>query len=107
MGRKRRLGHGLRAADAVPLDAVEEGQQAIVVLLRERVDLVIVAASAVDRQAEKDLAGGGDDVVQLVVKGLDRGRPARRPTAQAVVAGGDEALRRSPGPARRRPAARG
>jgi hypothetical protein len=38
---------------AVVLDAAEEGDEAVVILLRNRIDLVIVAAGAVDGQAQK------------------------------------------------------
>ena len=62
----------------------------VVVLLRDRVDLVIVAAGAVDRQAEEDLAGGRDDVVEPVVAGLLAVGRLVVPDAQAVEAGGDE-----------------
>ena len=68
--RRRRLFRVLRAV--LVGHVVEEGQQAVVVALGDRVDLVVVAAGAVDRQAEEDLAGGRDDVVEAVVAGQRR-----------------------------------
>ena len=68
----------------------EERQEAVVVLLRDRVDLVIVAAGAVDRQPEERLTGGGNEIVEPVIAPL---KPVGRlvvPEAEAVVAGGDE-----------------
>ena len=51
------------AAIFVRGDVLEERQEPVVVLLRDRIELVIVAAGTIDRETEKDLARGGDDVV--------------------------------------------
>ncbi len=71
-GRRYRSGSTTFDRTAMPYGPhlVEVRQQPVVVGLRDRVDLVIVAAGAVDRQAEKHLAGRRDDVVELVVAGL-------------------------------------
>src|SRR5262249_23468713 len=75
------------AAVAVVVDVVKEGQQAIVVLLRDRVDLVIMAAGAVERQAKEHLAGRRHDVVQSLITGLLGVGRLVVPDAQAIVAG--------------------
>ena len=68
----------------------EERQQAVIVPLRDRVDLVIVAASAVDGQPEERLAGRGDEIVEPVVTRLEPVGRLVVPEAEAVVAGGDK-----------------
>ena len=73
-------------------DVLEEGEQAVVVLLRDGVDLVVVAASAVDRQAEERLPGGGDEVVEPVVPRLHAVGRFVVPEPEAVVAGGDQVV---------------
>ena len=60
----------------------------------ERIDLVLVATGAIQRQREKRLARGGDDVVEAVVACLQRITWLVVPDAEAVVAGGDERLGR-------------
>ena len=57
------------AAVAVMVHVLEEREQAVVIALRDGIDLVIVAAGAIDGEAEEDLAGGGDEVVEAVVAG--------------------------------------
>ncbi len=74
------------------LTSCEKRQQPVIILLRNRIDLVIVAAGAIDRQAEKNLPGRGDDVVQSIESGL---LPIARlvvPNAKAIIAGGDQAV---------------
>ena len=48
----------------------EERLQPVVVLLQDRIELVIVAAGAAERQAEEDGAGGVGDVVQDLLAAL-------------------------------------
>ena len=47
----------------------------VILRLPDRVELVVVAAGTVDRQAEERLADGADDVLELV---LPDDRPHRR-----------------------------
>ena len=73
-------------------DVLEERDHAVVVRLRDRIDLVVVAAGAVHRHAEEDLRRRRDDVVEFVVAGLQRVGRLVVPQAEAVVAGGDDAV---------------
>ena len=73
-------------------DVLEKGEQAVVVLLRDRVDLVVVAAGAVDRQAEERLAGGGDEVIEPVVPRLHAVGRLVVPEPEPVEAGGDQVV---------------
>src|SRR2546428_30962 len=66
------FGNRFGAAVSIALNAVEIGEQAVVVLLREGIDLVIVAARTVDCEPKKNLARGGEDIIQLIVERLDR-----------------------------------
>ena len=71
---------------------VEKRQQAVVVLLSYRIDLMVVAARTVDRQAQESLADGGQQIVELVVP---RQQPVRRfvvPDAQPVKAGRNDRI---------------
>ena len=56
--------------------------QLVVVGLRDRVELVVVAAGAVERHAEERLPGDGDEVVVPVEHAPAAGRPVRRPTGR-------------------------
>ena len=47
-------------------DAFEYGRERVVIGLRYRVELVVMAAGATHRQAEKGAAGGADHVVQFI-----------------------------------------
>ena len=51
---------------AVTVDVPQEAQQRVVVGLRERVELVVVAARASDGQPEEGHAGGAEHVVEVV-----------------------------------------
>src|SRR5262249_43512016 len=55
---------------------VEQGEDAVVLLLRDRVELVVVALAAVEREPEPDGAGGRDPVVDGVPAELQRVGPA-------------------------------
>ena len=84
------------AVERLAVEAVEEGEQLVVLLLRDRVVLVVVAAGAADGQAEEDGADGVDAVdhvadVDLLV---DRAALAGGDVA-AVEAGGDLSARAS------------
>ena len=62
--RRLRCGYGVgRVEEEVGVVlVVEEGQQPVVVALRDRVELVVVALAAADGQAEPDAAGGVDAI---------------------------------------------
>ena len=47
-------------------DVVKEGKQAVVVFLRDGIDLVVVAPCTIHRQTQKGLAGRCHDVVQPI-----------------------------------------
>ena len=75
---------------AVRFDAVKERQQRVIVALQKRIDLVIVAASAIRRQAEKRLRRRRQDVVQPVEeRQLAIGRLIV-PQAEPVISGRDD-----------------
>ncbi len=57
---------------------VEEREERVVVALADRIDLVVVATGAVDRQPEEHLPRRGDKVIQLVV-------PRELPVSRLVV----------------------
>ena len=86
---------------------VEEGEELVELLLRDRVVLVVVAAGAADRQAEPD-GGGGLDAVDDVLDGVLLGDDAALGVAAmvAVEAGGDLLVERRVAAAGRRRAAR-
>jgi hypothetical protein len=82
----------LRAAGCRALERIEDGNHPIVVMLRHGIELVVVAASTAKRQAEKDLAGGGDQVVELIEAVLLGVGRLIVPGSQAEEAAGDERL---------------
>ena len=82
----------LVAAVAHRRDVVEEREQAVVIPLQDRIDLVVVAPGAVDRQAKKHLPRGRDDVVEPVVAKLFAVGRLVVPHTQPVVAGGDQSV---------------
>ena len=53
--------------DIAAANAREDGLQAVVIVLRDRVELVVVAAGALDRQPLEGVEDGGDDVVAVEV----------------------------------------
>ena len=73
-------------------EVFKEREQAVVVTLRNRVDLMVMAAGAVDRQAEKHLPGGCHDVVEPVVAELLTIGRLVVPYAKPVVARRDEGV---------------
>ena len=89
-GRPRRA----RAKGPVaPIETGEDGLQAVIVFLRDRVELVVVAACAVDRQADEGGHGIGKHVVAVDELGLELidGPLAELGVAHEVPrAGGDE-----------------
>src|SRR5204863_5583416 len=89
---QRRGRDRLIAAVAVVLHAVKEREQLVIVALRKRVELVVVAAGTVDGQAEKRLAGRGENVVQAVVIGEQRIGRLVVPQTEAVIAGRDDGV---------------
>jgi hypothetical protein len=69
-------------------DAVEDGGEAVVVELLDGVELVVVAAGAVDGEAEEGGGGGVDDVVEVVGALLAFGGEVG--VSDGVVGSGDE-----------------
>ncbi len=55
----------MRSATSVNSDAAKKDLQPVIVGRRDRVELVVVAASAADRQAEEDRADRAGDLGQL------------------------------------------
>ena len=66
-------GVALGAVEAVLGHVVEEGVELVILLLRDRVELVVVALGAADGQAEPDGAGGVDAVDDVGGRGTPRG----------------------------------
>ena len=85
---------GIHLPAAHGRDVVKERQEGVVVALRQRVDLVVVAAGAANREAEERLARRGDDVVEPVIAGLLPVGGLVVPDAETVVARGDEVVGR-------------
>ena len=79
----------LEGAFAVP-HAGEGGDQLVILALRNGIELVIVAAGAVDGEAEERLADGADDVLQFVLPDDGFHRGALLLLADFVVRPGDE-----------------
>ena len=52
---------------AVRRNVAEERQEGVVILLRDRIDLVIVTTRAADGHAEERFTGGSQDVVEIIV----------------------------------------
>src|SRR5262245_30053302 len=55
---------------AEQVNVLKEGREAVVILLADRIELVIVAASTSQRQPEHRRAGCAHNIVQLVSLGL-------------------------------------
>ena len=84
----------LGALPAGTLQAVEDRHHGVVVPGGQGIELVVVAAGATQGQAQKDLGGGADDVVQLIESvGFGIGGFIV-PGSQAEIPGGDEGLGR-------------
>ena len=78
------------------VDGREHRLQAVVVFLRDRVELVVVALGAVDRQAHERADGVGDQVVAVEVAGdlaVDLGFRQLGVADEVPRAGGEEAER--------------
>ena len=83
-----------RVASVLIGDITEERQEPVVVALGERIFLVVVAAGAVDRQAQENLASRRDDAVQAVETGQLAVGGLVVPETQPVKPGGDQRLGR-------------
>ena len=81
-----------RPAIAVVVHVLEEREQAVVVLLRDGVDFVVMAARAIHGEAEECLAGRRYDVVEAVVAGQLAVGGFVVPDAEAVEAGGNQGV---------------
>ena len=82
--------HGFVTADAVTFKPAEERQETVVVLLRNRVDFVIVAAGTIHGQPKKDLRRRQQYVVQIIVQCLFLADWFIVPDAEPVVAGSND-----------------
>ncbi len=80
------------AVVVVRFDVLKEGRHAVVVALGDRVQLVVVAPSTVHGQAQEDLAGRGDHIVQLVRPRLSSVGRFVVPQPQPIEAGGDDRI---------------
>ena len=106
---------GALVGPVAAIDAREDGLEAVIVGLRDRVELVVVAAGAVDGHADEGRHRAGDHVVAVEQPGLELvdGPFAQLDVADEVPrAGGDEpgcdrALGHRRARARRRRPARG
>ena len=78
-----------RAQVPIDLRAGEDAGQRIVILREDRIELVIVAARAGDRQAHEGLGGCVDLLVDDVIDGLHSILLRQRPGAQGEESGGD------------------
>ena len=77
---------------AVRRNVAEERQEGVVILLRDRIDLVIVTTRAADGHAEERFTGGPQDVVEIIVA---RQRTIGRfviPNAQPIKTGGGNGI---------------
>ena len=74
------------------LERLEDRDHAVIVVHGQRLELVVVAAGAAEGQAQEDLGGRVDQVVELVVAVLFRVGRLVVPGAEPVVAGGDQGL---------------
>src|SRR2546423_306185 len=54
----------------VILHVANERQDAVIIALTDRIEHVVMAARAIDREAKERLAGGGDDFIKIIVSGL-------------------------------------
>ena len=86
---------------------VEEGEELVILALRDRIELVVVALAAADRQAQEDDAGGVDAIDdRLDAELLEVDAAFLVDLRVAVEAGGDLLLERRRWAAGRRPVAR-
>ena len=88
------LGFGLRRQRHFGFDIAEQRRlELVVVLLRNRIELVVVAPRAVDRQPERAFADRADDLVEVVVAPLGVVLLAEQDArSHAEKAGGDQAV---------------
>ena len=88
------VGLGFRRERHLGLDVAEQRcLEPVVVLLRNRIELVVVAAGAVDRQPERAFANRADDLVEIVVPPLRVVLLAKQHArTHAQKSGGDEAV---------------
>ncbi len=84
-----------RVASILVGDVDKKSQEPVIVSLGERVLLMVVAACAVDRQAQENLAGRGNDAVQAVIAGQLGVGGLVVPEPQPVKAGGDQRFGRA------------
>src|SRR5207253_11161115 len=88
-------GISLLAVETLLRDAVEEGEETVVILLRQRIELVVVALAAAQRQAQKCGGRRVDPVVDVDGRVLLRDRAAFEINRMvAVETGGDLLVRR-------------
>ena len=75
------------------VDVVEEGEELVILLLRERIELVVVAAAALERQAEEGGPEGRDTVVDVIdAILLLNASPLRLLLMEPIEGGGEDLL---------------
>ena len=84
---------GVRRRQVIPrLHRREECLKPVIVRLQDRVELVVVAAGAADRQAQEDLAGDIGHVVENLLPPLFKNGSVVFVGPEAIEAGGNERL---------------
>ena len=84
--------HVVAIALAVRRNVAEKREHRVVVLRRYGIDLVVMAAGATDGQAEERLAGGPQNVVEIIVASQLAIRRFVIPNAKPIKAGGRDAV---------------
>ena len=74
----------------VTTDVPEEGQQPVVILLADRVELVVVTTCTADGESQEDLGGRPQDVVEIFEPRLLPVHWLILPDAQAIISGRDD-----------------
>ena len=73
---------------AVRRNVAEERQEGVVILLRDRIDFVIVTTRATDSHAKESFTGGPQDVVEIIVACQRTIGRFVIPNSQPIKAGG-------------------
>ena len=91
----RRILNGLSAANSVTSETTEEGQEAVVIFMGNRIDFMVVATGTIYAQSEKCLRGRENDVVQIVVQCLLLRDRFIIPNSESIVSGRDYGIGRA------------
>ena len=78
--------------DSVRFDVPEEGGELVIILLRNRIEHMVVAAGAAQRQSQKRRAGRAHDFIDFVPSGRLLVVGLVVPNAETVKTGGDDRL---------------